>query len=134
MSLRFLLDTNVVIDVLRGAGPGIERELRRHAAACAVSTVTVSELSSGTERSADPDANRRATSDFLSFLDILDFDTSAAEHSGAIRAALAREGTPIGGYDVLLAGHARSRGLTMVTNNRREFDRVEGLHVIDWSG
>jgi tRNA(fMet)-specific endonuclease VapC len=76
---------------------------------------------------------RAAVSEFLAFLDVLPFDAAAAEHAGDIRAVLADEGTPIGGYDVLIAGHARSQGMTVVTNNRREFDRIPGLLVEDWA-
>ena len=66
-------------------------------------------------------------------LEILPYDTLAASHTGQLRAELARSGTPIGPYDQLIAGHARSRGLIIVTNNRREFDRVPGLRVEDWT-
>jgi tRNA(fMet)-specific endonuclease VapC len=131
--MRFLLDTNIVIAVLRGAGEGLQDQLRRHGDQLVVSTVTVSELHFGVGRSADPTHNRRAVTEFLSFVEVIPFDTSAAEHAGDIRAVLAGRGTPIGGYDVLIAGHARSAGLTVVTNNRREFDRVPGLLVEDWS-
>ena len=64
---------------------------------------------------------------------MLPFDASAAQHAGEIRARLSTAGTPIGGYDVLIAGHARSAGLTVVTNNTREFERVPGLEVVDWT-
>lgn len=99
----------------------------------AVSTVTVAELHSGVERSSDPSRNRRATEAFLALLVVQSFSTAAAEHAGEIRAALATSGRPIGAYDVLLAAHARAGGLTVVTNNKREFERVPGLLVEDWS-
>lgn len=66
---------------------------------------------------------------FASRLEVLEYDEPAASHTGQLRAELARSGTPIGPYDQLIAGHARSRGLIVVTNNRREFDRVPGLRV-----
>lgn len=132
MTMRFLLDTNIVINVLRGAAEPLRRHLRDHSDQLTVSAITVSELHYGVVRSADPVRNRRAVAEFLPFVDILPFDVSAAEHAGDIRADLARRGTPIGGYDVLITGHARSQGLTVVTHNRREFDRVSGLLVVDW--
>ncbi len=131
--MRFLLDTSVVIAVLRGAGDDLREGMRQHADELAVSTVTVAELHHGAGRSSDPVHNRRAVAELLAFLDVLPFDAAAAEHAGDIRAVLANSGTPIGAYDVLIAGHARSQGMTVVTNNRREFDRVPGLLVTDWT-
>jgi tRNA(fMet)-specific endonuclease VapC len=97
-----------------------------------VSTLTVSELHCGIERSSAPAANRAAVEAFLAFTAVLDFDTAAAVHTGDIRAVLAQVGQPIGSYDAMIAGHARSAGLTVVTNNTREFARVPGLLVVDW--
>lgn len=130
--MRFLLDTNIVIRVLRGDDDQLRHPLSEHADQLAVSTITFAELHYGVGRSAEPGRNRRAVAEFLAFLDVLPFDTEAAEHAGDIRAVLSARGMPIGGYDVLIAGHARSQGMTVVTNNRREFDRVPGLLVADW--
>jgi len=69
---------------------------------------------------------------FAARLDVLTFDNDAATHTGQIRAELARKGTPIGAWDTMIAGHARSRGLIVVSNNRREFERVSGLRTEDW--
>ena len=107
--------------------------MRQHVDALAVSTITVAELHLGVGRSSDPGHNGRAVAELLAFLEVLPFDAAAAEHAGEIRAVLAQLGTPIGGYDVLIAGHARSQGMTVVTKNRREFDRVPGLLVTDWT-
>lgn len=113
--------------------PGSLRDhLRAESDRLAISTITVSELANGAEKSADANANRRAVGHFLALARVLPFDASAAQHAGEIRARLAAE-TPIGGYDVLIAGHARSAGLTVVTNNSREFERVPGLEVVDWT-
>lgn len=98
-----------------------------------MSTVTVSELHHGVERSAAPGTNRLAVESLLAQTEVLDFSTAAAIHTGEIRAALSRAGQPIGNYDAMIAGHARSAGLTVVTNNRRELDRVPGLLVEDWT-
>lgn len=133
MTARYLLDTNIVIFALRRADGPLRARLRAESDRLAVSAITVSELAYGIQKSADPTANRRAVEQFLALARILPFDGPAADHAGEIRAHLAAEGTPIGGYDVLIAGHARSAGLAVVTNNRREFDRVPGLEVIDWT-
>ena len=133
MTLRFLLDTNIVVFALRSRPTSLRDRLSDASGRLAVSTITVSELAYGTERSKDAAANRSATRAFIANVEVLAFDSDAAEHAGEIRADLAKAGTPIGGYDVLIAGHARSRGLAVVTNNVREFARVPGLQVVDWS-
>jgi tRNA(fMet)-specific endonuclease VapC len=80
-----------------------------------------------------PERNLSVVEGFAARREVLAFDQMAAIHTGQLRAELARSGTPIGPYDQLIAGHARSRGLILVTNNRREFDRVPGLRVEDWT-
>jgi tRNA(fMet)-specific endonuclease VapC len=132
--LRYLLDTNIAIFVLRNRSAQLQARFVEARGELAVSSVSVAELAYGAEKSERPTENRRAVEEFLALLDVLDFDSAAASHSGQIRASLAAAGTPIGGYDVLIAGHARSRGLVVVTNNTREFERVSGLLVEDWSG
>ena len=87
----------------------------------------------GVEKSMAAWKNRIAMSLFLSPITVLDFHMYAAEEYGKIRAELERKGTPIGPMDLLIAGHARSEGLILVTNNTREFQRVEGLTVEDWA-
>lgn len=131
--LRFLLDTNIVIELLRHRPIALRKRLSDHSDAVAVSSITVAELIYGVERSTARADNKRATDGFLALVDVVPFDAAAAAHAGEIRADLASRGRPIGAYDVLIAGHARSRGLAVVTNNRREFDRVEGLQVQDWT-
>ena len=90
------------------------------------------ELVYGPERSADPEQNLRVLEGFAARLDVLSYGTDAATHTGQIRAELAATGTPIGPYDHMIAGHARSLGLIVVTNNVKEFTRVEGLRVDNW--
>ena len=87
----------------------------------------------GVEKSQAVERNRAAITLFLSAISILPFDSDAAEEYGAVRADLERNGTPIGPMDMLIAGHARSRGLILVTNNTREFFRVNELEVEDWT-
>ncbi|GAA4842953.1 tRNA(fMet)-specific endonuclease VapC [Luteimicrobium xylanilyticum] len=128
----FVLDTDVVIDVLRSRSPLMLERFSEHGDALTVSAVTVAELHFGAARSSAPSSNRAAVEEFLAFLEVLPFDAAAAAHAGEIRGALTAAGTPIGGYDVLIAGHARSVAAVLVTGNVREFSRVDGLRVVDW--
>ena len=98
-----------------------------------ISSITYGELMHGVEKSQMAERNRVAITLFLSAISILPFDHYAAEEYGKVRADLEKKGTPIGPMDMLIAGHARSEGLILVTNNTREFFRVEGLEVEDWT-
>jgi tRNA(fMet)-specific endonuclease VapC len=128
----YLLDTNILITLLRDRGDAARRRLVEATGRVGVSTISEMELEYGIERSASPARNRQAVDELLSLVEVLDLDSLAAMHAGRIRAVLAARGTPIGPYDALLAGHARSLGLVMVTNNVRELSRVPGLEVEDW--
>jgi tRNA(fMet)-specific endonuclease VapC len=130
--LRFLLDTNLCIRVLRDRSPVLKDRFNREADAMAISTIVLTELLHGAAKSARPESNRREVENFASRLEVLPYDASAAYHAADIRASLELKGRSIGGYDLLIAGHARSRGLVVVTGNRGEFDRVNGLRCEDW--
>ncbi len=130
--LRYMLDTNLCIRVLRERPASARRRFNEHADSLSISTIVLTELLHGAARSARPRDNRRGVEDFAARLEVLPFDEAAADHAAEIRADLERKGTPIGAYDLLIAGHARSRGLTVVTGNLREFRRVEGLRSEDW--
>lgn len=132
--LRYLLDTNLCIRVLRDRPAALRERFNREADGLCISTIVLAELLHGAEKSADPARNRQEVERFAARLSVLPFDEDAAAHAGEIRAALDRRGQAIGGYDVLIAGHARSRGLVVVTGNLREFGRVEGLRCEDWLG
>jgi tRNA(fMet)-specific endonuclease VapC len=132
VSSLYLLDTNILIALLRGRGDGARTRLRESSGRIGVSTITEMELEHGIERSSEPSRSRQAVDELLSLVDVLEFDSLAAMHAGRIRAVLDAKGTPIGPYDALIAGHARSLGLVMVTNNVREFSRVPGLEIEDW--
>jgi len=99
----------------------------------AVSIVTVAELLHGVQRSSRSDRAREAFDAFIRHLAVLDWGYPAAEHYAQIRADLRRRGCPIGSNDLMIAAHARSAGATLVTNNVREFERVEGLRVVNWA-
>lgn len=104
----------------------------RHAGHLCISSITLAELFHGAEKSVKPDHNLRQIEDFVSRLEVLEYGSKAASHYGDIRSVLERKGTTIGVNDLHIAGHARSEGLTLVTNNLREFERVEGLRLDNW--
>ena len=128
--MKFLLDTNAVIAMLQG-DPGFLARLRRYQPEdFAVPAIVAHELYYGAYRGQRRDDNL-ARVEALWF-EVLDFDREDARESGRIRALLAAAGTPIGPYDILIAGQALARNLTLVTHNTREFGRVPGLPVEDW--
>lgn len=127
----FLLDTNAVIAVVNNPRGAIAKKLRRHAPQnMFVSSVVMHELFFGAFNSARTEANVELI-DSLAF-NVLSFDLDDARMAGQVRAALKAAGTPIGPYDVLIAGQALNRGLTLVTHNVQEFARVAQLRVVDW--
>jgi tRNA(fMet)-specific endonuclease VapC len=130
--LKYLLDTNIVIYVIKHRPPEVREVFNRHQGRMAISAVTLAELLHGAEKSADAPRNLRVVEDLCSRLDVLPYGLKAAQHYGSIRAALERRGQPIGVNDLHIAAHARSEGLTLVSNNLREFDRVEGLLTENW--
>lgn len=127
-----MLDTNLCIRVLRDRPPVLRAKFNAEADTLCISTITLAELLYGAEKSARPVENRHAVESFAGRLAVLAFDDAAAAHSAEIRANLERRGMPIGGYDLLIAGHGCSRGLVIVTGNLKEFGRVEGLRAEDW--
>ena len=130
--LRFLLDTNIVIYVIKRRPLTVLDTFNRNHGRMAISSITFAELLHGVEKSSDPARNFRVVQDFTSRLNILPYEENAAAHYGQIRATLERNGQTIGVNDLHIAGHARSRGLTLVSNNEREFRRVEGLCIENW--
>lgn len=130
--LKYLLDTNILIYVVKNRPPEVRDRFNRLQGLMAMSSVTLMELVYGAEKSAAPERNLRAVEGLAARLDVLPFDTAAATHTGRVRADLARAGTPIGPFDQMIAGQARSLGLILVTNNQREFERVPGLQLENW--
>lgn len=135
--MNYLLDTNAVVALLRNK-PVTVRERYREAEASggylAASSVVLFELWYGVAKSSQVLENTERLRVFLSGdLDLLDFDDQDAQTAGQVRAALERSGTPIGAYDLLIAGQALRRGLTIVTANTSEFGRVTGLSWEDWT-
>jgi tRNA(fMet)-specific endonuclease VapC len=131
--LKYMLDTNICIFTIKDKPQEVRQAFNRHHGQLCISSVTLMELIYGAEKSAAPEKNLEVIEGFVARLDVLSYDNLAAEHTGQLRAELARNGTPIGPYDQMIAGHARSRGLIVVTNNLREFERVPGLRTEDWA-
>ena len=127
-----MLDTNIVIYVIKRRPLEVLETFNRNAMAMSISSITFAELIHGVEKSNKPEKNMAAVQDFTSRLKVIEYDRSAAMHYGEIRANLERKGTPIGVNDLHIAGHARSKGFILVTNNLKEFDRVEGLRLENW--
>ena len=132
--MKYMLDTNICIYIIKNKTETVIKNLLSHVPEeMCVSAITYAELMHGVEKSMAVEKNRIALSLFLSPLTVLEFHALAAEEYGNIRAELERKGTPIGPMDLLIAGHARSEGLVLVTNNTREFCRVEKLMMEDWT-
>lgn len=130
--LTFMLDTNIAIHVIKQRPIAALNKFNQYAARICVSSITVAELYFGAENSQNMAKNLVQVDDFLSRLVILDYDSQAASHYGNIYADLTKRGNVISENDMHIAGHARSRGLILVTNNLREFERVEGLRLDNW--
>ena len=130
--LKYLLDTNIVIYVLKRRPMQVLEVFNRHQGRMAISSITLAELIHGAEKSSAVASNIAVVEDFISRLTVLPYDDKAAWHFGSIRAALEKSGLPIGVNDLHIAAHARSSGLVLVTNNNREFARVPGLLLENW--
>ncbi len=130
--LKYMLDTNIAIYVIKHRPVAALETFNRNAGQLCISSITVAELMHGVEKSTMPEHNLRQVEDFISRLITLDYGNKAAEHYGDIRAVLERKGTVIGVNDLHIAGHARSEGLRLVTNNLKEFERVDGLRLENW--
>ncbi|WP_432650433.1 type II toxin-antitoxin system tRNA(fMet)-specific endonuclease VapC [Huintestinicola sp.] len=132
--MRYMLDTNICIYAIKHRPPQVLERLKEHEPSeICISAITYAELVHGVEKSAAVEKNRLALTLLLSNIEIIDFDSNAANEYGNIRAALEKAGTPIGPLDMMIAGHARSLSYTVVTNNVREFERVSGLRIENWA-
>ena len=130
--LRYLLDTNIVIYVLKRRPVEVLSTFNANASRMAISAITLAELLHGAEKSSRVSENLSVIEDFCSRLQVLSYGAKAAQHYGAIRADLEKIGQPIGVNDLHIAGHARSEGLVLVTNNMSEFARVPALELENW--
>lgn len=132
--LKYLLDTNIVVYVIKRRPIEVMGVFNENAGRMAMSAITLSELFHGAERSAKVAQNLAVVEEFASLLEVLPYSAKASQHYGAIRSALEKAGRPIGVNDLHIAAHARSEGLTLVTNNLAEFERVPGLLTENWVG
>lgn len=131
--MKVMLDTNTCIAIIKRKPPQVFRRLRAYKVGdVGISTVTLSELELGVAKSQHQERNQQALDEFILPLEIADFDADAARAYGKIRADLEKRGTPIGSLDTLIGAHALALGVTLVTNNTREFSRIHGLNVADW--
>ena len=130
----YMLDTNICIYAIKHKPEKVFQKLQEiDPEDVCVSSVTYAELVHGVEKSAAVEKNRLALSLLLANIEIMDFDVDAADCYGKIRADLEKKGTPIGPLDMMIAGHAQSLGLTIVTNNVKEFSRVDHLRIENWT-
>lgn len=130
--LKYMLDTNIVIYTMKNRPMKVRDAFNTREAQLCISSVTLMELLYGAEKSSNPEKNIQNIESFSARLTLLDYNSVAAQHTGQIRAELAKAGKPIGPYDQMIAGHARSLGLILVSNNVREFKRVPGLRLENW--
>ena len=132
--MKVMLDTNICIYLIKRKPIQVVERLKGYEAGdVAVSSISVAELQYGVCKSNRQDQNRLALTEFLLPLEVVAFDESAASHYGDIRDHLEKRGNIIGSMDLLIAAHARSLSLTLITNNLREFQRVPGLRADNWT-
>jgi tRNA(fMet)-specific endonuclease VapC len=132
--MRFMLDTDICIYIIRKRPAQVLQRFRAlKPFEVGISAITLAELEFGAAKSSRPEQNREALSAFLAPLEIAPFDDTAALHYGEVRAFLEKEGSPIGSMDLMIASHARSLSVVLVTNNEREFKKVPGLKVENWA-
>lgn len=132
--MKYMLDTDTCIYLIKNKPACVRAQYQAHREEeLFISSITYAELCHGAQKSAAPEKNRLSLLLFLSYLEILNFDPFAAEEYGVIRAGLERKGTLIGPKDMLIAAHAKAEKCILVTNNTREFSRVEGLMLENWA-
>lgn len=131
--LRYLLDTNIVIYVIKSKPMPALKLFNEHSGHMAISAITLAELLHGAEKSNAPTRSLAVVEDFCARLEVLPYGARAAQHYGSIRSELEKRGQPIGVNDLHIAAHARSEGLTLVSNNLREFERVPALQLANWA-
>jgi tRNA(fMet)-specific endonuclease VapC len=134
VSRRYLLDTNICIYLAKHQPPQVRKRFQRHAASeLAISVVTLGELRFGAEKSQARERALKVIEELEAVVEVVELPVLAGVHYGQIRAGLDRQGLPLGNNDLWLAAHARALGWVLITNNEREFKRVEGLHVENWA-
>jgi len=131
--MRFMLDTNIIAYAKNNRPETVLKRLMQHSPEdYCISSITLAELEFGVYNSARPEQNQLALVTFLARIKVVPFDVDTAREYGIIRADLTRKSTLIGANDLLIAAHARALDVTLVTNNTREFERVDGLKLENW--
>ncbi|MFH1856709.1 MAG: type II toxin-antitoxin system VapC family toxin [Candidatus Omnitrophota bacterium] len=131
--MKYLLDTNICIYIIKKKPLEVINKLTKiNISDIGMSSITLSELEYGVEKSQSSDRNRIALLEFLSPIEIYNYDDSAAKEYGVIRAELERKGNIVGSLDMLIAAHAKSLGLILVTNNEKEFKKIPELKIENW--
>ncbi len=132
--MKLLLDTNICIYIIKQQPVSVlKRFLEYQIGDIGISSITLAELRYGVAKSTHREKNAKALDEFVIPLEVVPYDESAAYVYGDIRATLEKAGTPIGSMDMLIAAHAVSLGIPLVTNNTREFLRVPSLNIVDWT-
>jgi tRNA(fMet)-specific endonuclease VapC len=132
--MKLLLDTTICIYIIKQQPANVlERFLEYQIGDIGISSITLSELRYGVAKSARREKNAKALDEFITPLEVVAYDEAAANVYGNIRATLEKAGTPIGSMDMLIAAHAVSLGIPLVTNNTDEFLRVPSINLIDWT-
>ena len=132
--MKYMLDTNICIYAIKHKPEKVFKKLQQtDPDDVCISSVTYAELVHGVEKSSAKERNRIALTLLLSCIEIMSFDTKAAEEYGKVRADLELKGEVIGPLDLMIAGHAKSLNCTLVTNNIKEFQRIKGLKAANWA-
>ncbi len=130
--LKYMLDTNIATYTIKNKPSEVREAFKAHDGQMCISSVTLMELVYGAEASAAVERNLRDIEGFAARLEVLPYDNEAAIHTGQLRAELKKIGRPIGPYDEMIAGHARSKGLVVVTHNTKQFENVPGIRLANW--
>jgi tRNA(fMet)-specific endonuclease VapC len=131
--MKLMLDTDTCIALIKRKPPQVIKRFQQYTVGdICISWVTLAELEFGVAKSRQQERNQAALDEFVLPLEIANFDPAVARVYGRVRAALEKKGTPIGALDTIIGAHAMRLGVTLVTNNKREFSRIKGLKVVDW--
>jgi len=132
--MKYMLDTNICIYLIKQNPAKVLKHFKSHAIGdIGISSITLAELRYGVSKSQHIEKNQQALDEFILPLEIADFDEKAAQEYGTIRAELERAGKPSGSMDMLIGAHAHALGVTLVTNNTKEFKQIKNLKIVDWS-
>lgn len=131
--MKYMLDTNICIYLIKKKPPSVLRRLQKTPLShICTSSITLSELEYGVEKSERRDQNKAALTEFMAPIEVVSYDDLAAAKYGKIRVSLEKKGRPVGSLDMLIAAHALSRNLILVTNDAKGFNRIPELRIENW--